>query len=839
MRTTLMLDADRYSQLIEFETDDIARATLFWRYVGQTGFQEIPLQYETREHRYNFSRAEAQGRQIEFYVVARNRSGLVRTNDNDGRYYRMAFPGDAVVQWGLQEVTTGLPAGLLVPRTADYDGDGYPELALARYDDNGTIGPLQFFEWQENAFALRFETDHRAIPRDMGDGDGDGLFEILAGLGPMSFIYEAEADGGLPTRIVWLDSSNFWAARYADTDGDGRMEILGRRGERWEVLEAAGNDRFVFVDSLPNPTRGSNFTGVPHAEVADFDGDGRQEILLGDYDGDVYIYEAQADNRFQWTWADSLPLLDVIDFLTAGDFDGDGRKEFAVAAHSDPALNKEHEFDARHWLVRIYRSTGDNGFEIWWEQRIFGFSPPRDFDSGLGSGDIDGDGADELILSMFPDLYVIHYDRASGSFEPVWHFRTARSNTALVLALQRGDRVLLFSDGDQFTGFQWLPTHGVPAPLGVDAYPLDSYRVKIEWQAVAGATAYRVYRGSSADSLQWLAITMEVFLIDTTVVMGTQYTYAVTAVDSMRDPAESRLSRPVSATPGPGPRLLQAQYVAPAHVSLLFSEALDESARNPAAYWIDSTGHPASAALAAGDREVILTVPNLTAGPHLLRVEGLRDVDRTPLDVRYDRATFDVPPATQRFYLVSAQRLDQRTIRLLFNLPVNAEQAADTSRFLLSPPLRLLQSSRDPQDDRAVMLVLQPGSRIAPLGKRYSIQVRGLSSATGVPLEQGTGSSVGFTLAATDLSQVFVYPNPFLPARHGSAMIAGLPRRATIHILDEMGQPVRILQERDGDGGVPWDGTSESGEAVPSGIYIVRVTDARGGETFTKIAVLR
>ncbi|MGH7456058.1 MAG: FG-GAP-like repeat-containing protein, partial [bacterium] len=402
---------------------------------------------------------------------------------------------------------TTLSAGWLLTRATDFNGNGRGELIMSVYGKNGGVGPLTIFERGDPGFVKRFETAHLGIPRDMGDGDGDRRAEILGGIGPQSFIYEATATGAFPSVLVWADTNDFWASRYADLDGDGRQEIIGRHKDVYEVRENIRDNQYQLVAILPNFTKDSNITGVPHSEIGDFDGDGRMEILFGDYDGDLYIYEAVGDNRFVATWSDSLPLIDSIDFIRAGDFDGDGRLDFAAGCHSDPGLNTEQEFDARHWRFRIYRSTGDNRYESIWEQAFLGLQSPKDFDAGIGAGDIDNDGHDELFLNLFPNSYVVKIENGQGRV--IWNYQPARSNTTVVANFDGvGLPEFYFADGEKLRAFQ-LPSAqtGPPAPSEVEARPLDATRVLLTWQPISGAEGYAIYRSTGTAPLQLLAST--------------------------------------------------------------------------------------------------------------------------------------------------------------------------------------------------------------------------------------------------------------------------------------------------------------------------------------------
>ena len=82
----------------------------------------------------------------------------------------------------------------------------------------------------------------------------------------------------------------------------------------------------------------------------------------------------------------------------------------------------------------------------------------------------------------------------------------------------------------------------LPAPTGLIASDNLTTKINVKWNAVAGATGYKVYRGTSAGSLPLLttiAVGTTITFDDTTAVTGTTYTYRVTARSAAGESAQS------------------------------------------------------------------------------------------------------------------------------------------------------------------------------------------------------------------------------------------------------------------------------------------------------------
>lgn len=839
-----MIDGSRHSVLIEFLTDDVSEATLAYRLENSNDrFQELTLAYESREHRFNFSQNQARAR-LEFYIEARNRSGLSTIDDHTGQFYQLDLSLPTITSSDFVSTDFSLPPGYLLNKASDFDEDGNREILFSQYDNQHSFGLLKIYEFQNNGFSEVYSTNCVAIPKDWGDSDGDGLYEILTNLGATSFIWESAGVDSFSYQIVWSDTNDFWASRFADLDGDGKGEIIARIKNVFSVLEMVGDNHYTLIDSLPNPTSGTNITGVPHSEIGDFDGDGHQEILLGDYDGDIYIYEAIGDNTFRFEWCDSLPLMDAIDFLSTGDYDGDGLPEFVAGCHSDPGLDHEHEYDSRHWLFRIYKADAKNQYIPVWEQRFFGFLPPQDYDSAVSSGDVDNDERDELILMLFPHCYIADYHEESQAYHLAWYHSPCRSNAAVVCDIDRDEQnEFFFNNGSEIVGFRAFSTDGGPAtPLGLSAHILDTNRVQLTWFEIANSQAYRLYRGVHRDSLKRLAQIQSPHFIDTTIQKDVHYYYAVTAIDTMLAQRESRQSQILHIHPSDRPYVVSAEFLLPRQILLDYSEPMNASVKNSSNYRIDHDfGTPASVVSHKSGQQVVLTLRdcppnNLTL---LITVSNMYDQDNMPIDSARNQASLFVSHPPTAPYLIRADLSSKSRLTLIFNEALDNATVQNIENYTIEPNVNITKAVLDPTDPRMIQLTIDPQTPIGAYGKNYLIRVANVANLSGQKIQWGRGDGASLVFYKQDLSQVNVFPNPYIMSReHNSITFINLTPNASIKILTLSGQLVNSIEETDGNGGVTWDLKNERGQQISSGIYLYYV-EANGQSKIGKFAVIR
>lgn len=392
-----------------------------------------------------------------YRLVARNRAGFQRIDDNSGRLYQIAVQNEVIHSSHLSQVASADRGLHAVVSPVDINGNGRLEIFAVEMD----TGTAQIFEiGDNNTYEQVFSFTEPLWPWATADTDDDGLIEILCNASGTAFLLEQPALGEFPTERIW-EARGSWSRTIVDADADGMSEIFARDDatNSISVYEADGNNNHKLIATLENPTGGDNGLSANFA-TGDFDGDGRIEILAGDSDGELFIYEAVRNNQYRQTW--TSPLSEgTPQLFAAGDLDGDGNAEFAICAKTGTQVGTI-ELDTRyhHWLLSVFSSDGDDTYRPVWQQRIRDL---RDSGNGMTIADANSDGRNELCISVQPNFYLVQYDGAT--YQSIWH-HSATSTFKPIVANLNGDdtNILLFNSNNTLTAFNRSSNGGRSEP---------------------------------------------------------------------------------------------------------------------------------------------------------------------------------------------------------------------------------------------------------------------------------------------------------------------------------------------------------------------------------------
>ncbi|NNE48098.1 MAG: S8 family serine peptidase [Rhodothermales bacterium] len=740
------------------------------------------------------------------------------------------------------------PDGFLLEALTDFDGDGLREVTLNRYEDGWIGDTVAVLEWGGSSFRRASSLLAGVIPRDIGDSDGDGLLELLTQVGPATLLIE-QSPAGYPQNLIFADTSGLsgnqndalWGARLTDMDSDGRVEIIGHNTREWRMLEWSGTS-FEEVARVSDPTGvadselGENTFEQPYAVIGDFDGDGHQEMLTGDSDGDWIIYESSSDNMLEAVWSYETNRYDAGSRLAVGDLNGDGRSELIVYNHNWLTTTTDGEREPDMGRYSVFTNVGDNSFDL---AAVIPVSGEITRHGSLATTDIDADGVDDLVIVNPPDLYVLTFDAAlnptmifhAGLDDPPGFkgFRSTRIVVGDIDSDGLNDIVLADAEVGLRVVSQNATTRSLPVPAWVSAIAIDDSAVRLTWLST-GADSVHVYRATAGEEFQRVATTSD-----------------GPAVDSVSVRSEYMVRGWYAGNGGPLSRIVKVRPHVPATVSSLlrrsrsrveiaYTEPLDPAIRAEQ-FLLVRGGRASSLLQGKGGQSVLLDFPDAVTSADTLRWQNLADAEGTPV-----QQTAVVVPSfeeSDRSLIVQSWSLPSSSaISIVFSAPLDPSHARDVQSYRVSPNGTVSTAVFDESRPSEVLVEFE-GVAVGATGLESSLTVLSMMSVDGRWLAP-EGATIQLSGPSANLADVFVFPNPYRQSTgSGRLVVAGLPSRATIDIYSPEGVLVRQIEESDGNGGAVWDLRDSSGSIVPSGIYLMLVRSEGLGSVLKKAAVIQ
>lgn len=538
---------------------------------------------------------------------------------------------------GFVQIDT-LPDGYLANETADFDRDGRPELVLMPYASGRPYNTNLIMERDENGnFTTVFRTNESFLPWALGDVNNDGRTDLLGINFPRTNIARLRLFVGtpFPTETL-LEFPEHQGGEIADVDGDGRNEIvvLSALTRDIRVLKSTREGAFVGGNPLPNPTEGSNWPGL-RLVVADLNGNGRKEILSGDDDGDLWVYEALGSGGFAQTWKLAGSDSTNTQWIGGGaDIDNDGDVEFAVARAAE---DRNDALNGR-WNLEIYSADGLSSYAQEWSIRVSGVISTG---NGIATGDVDGNGIPDLAVCLRPDLYLI---RATGpdSYEPVWHETVSLTYRPLIADLDRDGYAELLYNRDGAVRLMERSEPGIGRMLQiVHAYPLGPESARLAWAPVESGATYRILRGVDGSMPEAIAdeLTTDSYT-DTGLAENRVYRYVVIATLPDGDEISSETH---ALRPNPAPVLHRVEIIHENSLSLEFSEPMSAGTANPSGYSVTpDLGRPTSVILDRTSQRALLSfsIPFAAGREYTLACSAAADSSGVPLASGYRNVSF-------------------------------------------------------------------------------------------------------------------------------------------------------------------------------------------------------
>lgn len=823
-------DNDTRKCLWVYRNDDRGQVSLRVRALGASAWTSFPQDRLTRNGAFLLGPEQLPTSPFEYQLHCVNESGLSGSSPIDTLTFTPAYlSGDGFAPTGLR-----LPMGHYLGTTQDFDGDGLREVLMSEYDQNLSFGRLKTYEYNAAEFTAidSLVIKPVLIPKDVADADGDGLLELLCSVNDSLYIIEQPATGQTPSAVTYTRfAQGDYASRFADTDGDGDLELVTKDLIDHRIYTRSGND-YTLSATLADVSGGYVGSVAPLTLVEDFDQDGSPETVFGDFDGDFIVYEHTSGSNYAVRKIDSTLLTQSGGYLTRGDFDGDGRQDIFVAVHAPLNRNEEDfEYEPPFWWLRILHATADNTYEVAWQDFLYDIDT-EDYNAA-SAVEIDQDPATEILFSTFPRTYLIEH--SGGQYGLTW-FHYGALQTHHVADDFDGDGIAEFSLGRGDTAFFWQKDLSYAGPRTVaylEGEVLDSHSTRLAWSASPNASAYLIWRGlyNGPGTVQIAPIdsTAGLSYTDSGLQPGQRYLYVIESKNPALNPAYSPFSYAILLRAHGPARLLGATALDAQHLRLEFDTAVRDCEDCQPLFVLDGAEIPLTVVGGADDSRHLLLgfAEPFDTGAHTLVLDAaFLDAERGRLDPAFRSANFTWQPASAASAFFASWRIvDPQTASITFNLPMDND-VRDIALWRVHPYGQVVRIEWTDASQLSAKVLVE-GVALGALGYPVSLTLTGGHAQSGAPMREKEGNTATFTEYKPDLSGVYVYPNPY--RQHDlfpGVRFANLTRNATVHILSASGRKVITLTETDGDGGLDWNLVDAFGERVRPGTYLFKVEAA-------------
>jgi outer membrane protein assembly factor BamB len=210
------------------------------------------------------------------------------------------------------------------------------------------------------------------------------------------------AEGVVDPEVFRSGCGRFHSLVSQDIDGDGAHEVLFGTYEGYVVqLQYRAGDFFLEWES---PQHGERCWGLA---VGDIDLDGVNEIVVGDGEGDLFVYDAESHDL---EWKRLGQMVRDAHGIVIADLEEDGRIEIVVGTG--------YKTDQDWGTIYVWAGDGSS------EKPLRSYGPYDSRLRGMGVADLDGDGELELAFGSGVNLgdiegkgYLRVLDAATGELE--------------------------------------------------------------------------------------------------------------------------------------------------------------------------------------------------------------------------------------------------------------------------------------------------------------------------------------------------------------------------------------------------------------------------------------
>lgn len=829
-------------------TDDQCTMNMFYRKKGETEYKAITLdgfasnnKFVKQLHWGFIPKSIAENAQIyEIYFSAENLSELTTILKNNAKDFEIETGGDFQII-PSKKLEYSLPAGRLFKDPVNIQKNNFSEIIINESSNSKYADIYKL----ENNLLVKTDSLFGRIPKSFGDFNSNGKKDLLSLFVRNGFIDEQINQGSTAFENFFADTSGeFWPILAEDIDNDGKFEILSIKNETfieiWEVNSDLTISLEAEFDNYTDDGNWGNSFEAPNAAIADIDNDGKNEIWLVDFDGDILSFIIDGPDSYSEGYYLKTGFLGETNTLSTGDYNGDGKEELAVL------LRSLSEIDIAPFNLLLVFNFRNDEFNFL-EQKAF-VDPSSEFnssfqqtESSLRFADIDNDSQDELSVFAFPYAYLLKFDNFQNKSVIINYLENVNSSQVFVGDLNsNGVKEIAYPTESGINFFEYGAQIQSSTPYIQQAYNLDS--AKIYLNLSAEEKKYIIYRGETEDKLLQIDSVYSSSYVDSNIENSKNYFYAVKEFDNKYQQNYSNLSQPKFVFNHKPAQLDTIFFSTSKNIIVLFSGKMQNKIDDLASFKINSI-IPNSVSPLNEYAYLINFAAPFEAGKYNVSIEKMTDFYSSPVPNFSGEIIKDPQTEQTEFFISSYSLNDPYNLSINFNLKIDPS-TIKLENFSFSPEnkIKSLQASDDEKS-----ISISSAKPIGSIGIEYILSIDNLYSAveTGnIKINSGAGSFIVISTFANNLDQMYVYPQPVSISNSDKITFANITKNIEIVILSLTGERIREIAAKGESGGIQWDLKDESGNFVGSGIYIYRAVslDENGNEKnikLGKIAVVK
>jgi hypothetical protein len=341
-------------------------------------------------------------------IFSTGKYSLVVTNPNGQS--SSAFSISANVATGITfaqrvDLSTGGTNSISIAM-ADFNGDGKLDIAVSNENSNTITVFLNNGDGTfKDPIATTVQTNGALnigaiVTGDFNeDGKPDLVVATIAG-GQSNLVLLGKGDGTFQETGSIPNSFGFFQAKAVDVNGDKHLDIVAGANGNLSVALGKGDGTFGSANFLPN---GPLFNSDMGIDVGDVTGDGKLDIVGADWEpnaGDIVVFNGIGDGTFNApTW--QTPAFTSPESVALADFNGDGKLDVLVGYSEGSAA--------------IGLGIGNGNFYLDESEQLTVYSALPQYGNGIyvQAADLDQDGKpDALVLDYLAGVFTVALNNA-------------------------------------------------------------------------------------------------------------------------------------------------------------------------------------------------------------------------------------------------------------------------------------------------------------------------------------------------------------------------------------------------------------------------------------------